>query len=221
VKKQAIVVGLGQFGSAVARTLTMEGVDVIAVDMKQDLVQEASTYCIKAVCADGTDEKTLSSLNPSSRDLAVSAIGDESREGAIIVTALLRQLGCPHVVARATDRILERILYLVGANEVVNPEQDFGERFARRLAHYGLLEEVPLSKHLVITELKVLPFMVQRSLTELKLPQKYGVTVLGIKCIEDGIENILLPDPDRPLEASETLLIVGKPGSTKDLYKEH
>ncbi|MCB1044092.1 MAG: TrkA family potassium uptake protein [Acidobacteria bacterium] len=220
MKKQAIVIGLGQFGSAVARSLTSEGVEVIVVDRRQELVQEASSYAVRAICADATDEQTLAALNPGARDMAISAIGNESREGSIIVTALLRQLGCPFIVARATDRLLERILQLVGAHEVVNPEQEFGERYAKRLAHQGLLEEIPLSENLVITEMKVLPFMANRTLAELKLPKQYGIMVLGIKTVEEGVEHIALPGPERPLNEQESLLVVGRPGSTRALLKE-
>ncbi len=213
-KKQALVIGLGQFGMAMARTLDEVGVEVIAVDIEAGPVHQAASFAEQAVQIDATDEEALATLAPERRDLCICGIGGDSRDAAILVTALLRQLGAKYVVARASDRLLERILGMVGAHEVVNPERAFGQRFARRLVQADLVDEVPLGRDLVISELRPRPSMVGRSLRELSLPKRFGITVLALR---EGADEVLLPDPDRPLRAQDTLVVVAQPGSMKRL----
>jgi len=218
--KQAIVIGLGQFGMSLSRALTEEGVEVIAVDSRPGRVQEASAFVAQAMTFDATDEEALAGLAPGRRDIGVCAIGDEAREASIIVTALLRQLGTPRVVARASDDLHGRILSLVGAHEVINPERAFGERYARRLVHAGIIEEIPLGRALVVSEVKVRPVMVGRTLPDLTLHKHFGITVLGLQTIEDGKETLILPDPRRPLTEHDTLIVVGRPGAARKLHEE-
>ncbi|MCZ7684848.1 MAG: TrkA family potassium uptake protein [Sandaracinaceae bacterium] len=148
------MIGLGQFGLALATSLTRKGVEVLAVDSREERVRVAASVVAEAVCFDATDEAALARANPSRRDLCVCAIGNEAREASIIATALLRQMGAKRVVARATDPLHERILRLVGADEVVNPEQAFGDRYATRLMYATVLDEIELGEDLVLTELK-------------------------------------------------------------------
>ena len=90
--KQALIIGLGQFGMALARTLSERGVDVLAVDLDRQQVQLASSFVAQAACFDARDEESLKRAGPERRDLCVCAMGNESRESSIIVTALLRQI---------------------------------------------------------------------------------------------------------------------------------
>lgn len=216
-RKQALVIGLGQFGMALARALTAEGHEVIAVDVERDRVQEASAFVEQAVCLDATDEVALAELAPEKRDLAVCAIGHEARESTILVTTLLRQLGVERVVSRATDALIARILRLVGADVVVNPEREFGERFARRLVYEGIRDELSLAPNLIISELEVRRVMRGKSLADLALPSRFGLTVLAIKSGEDTLE---MPDPHRPLGEDDVLLVAGRPGAAQALVEE-
>ena len=126
--KQALIIGLGQFGMALARTLSERGVDVLAVDLDRQQVQLASSFVAQAACFDARDEESLKRAGPERRDLCVCAMGNESRESSIIVTALLRQMGARRIVARAIDELTGRILAMVGAHQIVNPERAFGEQ---------------------------------------------------------------------------------------------
>ena len=128
VKKQIIVIGLGQFGMGLIRALSNKNADVIAVDIDQQKIQAASPHVSQAICFDATNEDTIAQLNPASRDVCICATGDQSKEAAIICTALLKQMGAKRVIARANDELHSRILKLVGADEVINPEWAFGER---------------------------------------------------------------------------------------------
>lgn len=211
MRKQAIVIGLGQFGMALAQSLASRGVDVMAVDAKEERVRTAAAFTADAICFDATNEVALAQTSPQRRDVCVCAIGDEARESSIIVTALLRQMGAPLVVARATDPLHERILRLVGAHQVVNPERAFGERLSTRLMHTGVIDEVPLGEDLLITELQVPESCVGRDLSALELPKKFTITVIAVR--KAGNQSVVLPDPKQQLERGDILIVVARPGA--------
>ncbi|MGM0419231.1 MAG: potassium channel family protein, partial [Thermodesulfobacteriota bacterium] len=101
MKQQILIIGLGQFGMSLARSLSDKKAEVLAVDRRKSLVEEASSFVTEAVIMDASDENELARLNPSKRDSVICAIGDDSKESSIICTALLRQMGAPFIVARA------------------------------------------------------------------------------------------------------------------------
>lgn len=207
-QRQAIVIGLGQFGLAVATSLTEKGVEVLAVDTREERVRAAAQVVAEAVSFDATDEAALAGINPSRRDLCICAIGNEAREASIITTALLRQLGAKRVVARGLDPLHERILHLVGAHEVVNPEQAFGERYATRLMYASVVDEIELGEDLVITELHPPPTFVGRDLASLELPRRYGLTVIAVRRPDKSSAE--LPDPRRPFQQGDLLVVVSR-----------
>ncbi len=219
MRKQALVIGLGQFGLSLSRALTDRGVDVFAVDLNPALVELAADFAVEAVVFNAIDEEALARAAPQRRDVCVVAIGNESREGSILCTALLRQMGAPKVVARATDELHERILRLVGAHEVVNPERAFGERLATRLAYSGVLEEAPLGEDLAITEVRTPTPLVGRTLLELKLPRRFNLTVVAVRRTQDGRGKLLIPKPDEPLQAEDILVIVAAPGAVTEFLE--
>ena len=138
--------------------------------------------------------------------MAVGAIGDDSKEASIICTALLRQMGSPWVIGRANNPMHRRILQLVGAHLVVNPEEEFGRRFANRLINRHVISDMPLGEDLHLTELSIPPAMVGRSLVELALPKRFGVMVVAIR--RGSPNRVLQPSPHDPLEADDRLIIV-------------
>ena len=217
-QKQALVIGLGQFGSALARSLVSQNVEVVGVDTRMERVQAAAPYLTDVVCLNATDEAALAGLAPSRRDLCAVSLGENAREGSILVTALLRQMGAPKIISRATDDLHERVLRLVGAHEVVNPERAYGERLATRLAHQGVADIIPLGDGLSLTELIVPASFVGRSLIELTLPKRHGVTVVAIRMKDrEGATHLLLPDPRRPLREDDVLLLVSQTGAALSL----
>ncbi|MDY0360902.1 MAG: TrkA family potassium uptake protein [Desulforegulaceae bacterium] len=206
--QQIIIIGLGQFGMSLARTLSEKKAEVLAVDPKKHLVEEASNFVTEAVVMDASDEAALASLNPSKRDAVICAIGDDSRESSIICTALLRQMGTPYIVSRANDRLHSRILRLVGAHEIINPEMEFGKRFANKLLYRKAMAVSSLEDELNLTEIKIQPYMAGKTLIELELPKKFGAIVVGFRKNITG--NIILPNPNEPLNENDTLIVAGK-----------
>lgn len=217
MRKQVIVIGLGQFGMALSRTLSERGVEVLAVDVNEERVRLASAFVVEAACFDATDEQALMRAAPERREVCVNAIGDDAKDASIICTALLRQMGAPYIVGRASDDLHARILRLVGAHHVVNPEREFGERFASRIVHQGIIGEMPLGEDLVITELTAPSLFVGRTLDKLELPRRFGLQVVAIR--RGGSGNVLIPEPKETLVADDVLVIVSKQGAVGRLLE--
>lgn len=213
--KQIMIIGLGQFGMALAQTLTERGVDVMAVDISQEKVDTAAGFVTHAVAADVTDENALAQLLPQERDSVICAMGSSAKESTIICTALLRQLGCKHIVARAGNATYRRILFMVGAHEVIIPEQDFGRRFATHLLYRNMIADYSASE-LNLTEIKLPQSMVGKTLVQLALPKKYGIIVAAVR--RNGVLN--RPEPEKPLETGDMLLIVSDENAIAKLSRE-
>ena len=205
---QVLIIGLGQFGMSLARSLAERKIEVLAVDASADRVQVASALVTDAVCFDAMDQKALAAMSPEKRDVCVCSMGQEAREASIVVTALLRQMGAPRVVARAADEIHERILHLVGAHEVVNPDRAFGELFASHLLLRSVIAQVPLGDDLMLTELAAPAPIVGRTLKELALPTRHGITVVAVRRGDPQGRRTTLPDPAAPIGADDVLVIV-------------
>jgi len=219
VRKQALVIGLGRFGMSLIRALSERGVEVLAIDRNSERVRLASDLVADAVCLDAADESALSRVSPADRDFAVCAIGDAARDSSILCTALLRQLGAPRVVSRASDPLHARILALVGAHEVVDPIADFGRRLADRLVYERLVGEMMLGDELVIVELRPPNAFVGRTLNELALRARFRVNVVAIR--RQPEPSVVLPGPDERIRSEDILVVVGPPGAaTRFLEQE-
>ena len=198
---QVLIIGLGQFGMSLARTLSEKGTEVIAVDQDKELVDEAAGFLDDALCLDATDETALGKLCPKERDVVICAIG--AREPAILTTAILRQMGCDNVIARATDKIHERILKAVGAKNVINPDAEYGKKFAYKILFQNIIAD-ETSEDIQLLEINVQPFMEGKNLIELALPNKYGIIVAAIK---KG-NKLARPFPNEILNTKDKLLLV-------------
>ncbi len=219
MKRQALVIGLGQFGMSVARALVSRGVEVLAVDSSEERVRAASTFATESACFDATDEASLAKISPERRDVCVCAIGDESQQASIICTALLAQMGAHRVISRCNNDLHARILTLVGASQVVNPERAFGERFANQVVHEGIRGEMPLGEGVLITEVAIVEAFVGKTLSELRLPARFGVTVVAIRRSSTG--KILLPEPHSRLEPGDVLVVVSREEAVAKMLEAH
>lgn len=206
--KQTLVIGLGQFGMSLAHALTQHGSEVLAVDNNEHHINEIAPHVADAVLMNAMDEEALASLAPAQRDACVCTIGDENREGSIIVTALLKQLGAPHIIARATDDLHARILRLVGAHEVIHPEKSYGERLAIKLSWRNVVNVMRLGGNLTLTEIAAPEPFWGRTLAELELPTRFKVTVSAIRREEALGMLASIPDPHKPLKQGDILMIV-------------
>ena len=205
--KQVAVIGLGRFGSSVARTLASSGCEVLAVDVDEARVKAIADEVTDAVCANALEEEALRSLGLRNFEVVVVAIGHEV-EASILVTVLLKEMGIPKIVAKAQDELHGRVLQKIGADIVVFPERDMGIRLAHTLISRNVIDEIQLSTDYSILEIVAPPRFLARSLRELELRQRFGLTVLAIRR-EDRI--IVSPDADQVVDEGDILVTLGQP----------
>lgn len=217
MSQQILIIGLGQFGMSLARSLSDKGAEVLAIDRRKNLVEEAAAFVAESIAVDATDETEMARLQPEQRDVAVCAIGDDSKEASIICTALLRQMGAPWIIARANNAMHQRILQMVGAHLVVNPEQEFGRRFANRLINRNIVADMPLGEDLHLTEINVMPSMVGKNLVQLALPKRFGIMVVAVR--RGTPSRVLQPSPNDPLQEHDSLIVVSSETAIPKLTK--
>ena len=214
MKEQVLIIGLGQFGMSLARTLNDKGFQVIAVDIDQKLVNEASNFATDAICLNAIDEISLSKLSPKDRDLIICSIG--AKEPSILTVALLKQMGCDNIIARASETIHARILKAIGAKQVINPELEYGKRFANKILFKNIFFD-NTSDELDLLEIPVQSFMKDKTLVELELPDRYKIIVAGI--IKDN--KLLRPMPKEKLQEGDRLLVTGNCEDIEKMIEEN
>jgi len=174
------VIGLGRFGSVLARTLGQSGADVIAIDSNREYVEAMREYVSVAVRMDATDPKALAAQGIGKVDVAVVCIGEDF-EGSVLATVLLKQLPIKKVIARATTEVRTRVLEAVGADEVINAEEESARRLAQRLTAPHVIEYVQLAEGHSLIQVKAPKKFHNRSLFEIDLRKKYEVNLIAIK----------------------------------------
>jgi len=180
--RQFAVIGLGRFGASVAETLAKKGQQVIAIDKDEELVHDIMDSVTKSVCLDASEEKAAKSVGLDKVDVAICAIGTDV-ESSILVTLLLKELGVPVIVCKATNAAHKKVLEKIGATKVILPEKDTGERLAQTLISVSdtVLEHIGLSENSSIIEIIAPKEFVGQTLRDLKIRVEYGVNVIAIK----------------------------------------
>ncbi|MEB3367481.1 potassium channel family protein [Saccharopolyspora mangrovi] len=201
---QIVVIGLGRFGSSLAAELVRRGSEVLALDSRPNEVQRHADELTHTAVADSTDPESLRQLGVHQFKRAVVAIGTDL-EASILTTSLLSDFGIPHIWAKATSRQHGRILERVGAHHVVLPEHEMGERVAH-LVNGRMLDYIELAEHYALVKTHAPAEAVGRTLGELKLRSKYGVTVVGIK--RPG-EDFTYATADTEVGRGDTLVVAG------------
>lgn len=205
MKKQFAVFGLGSFGWSVALTLESLGCDVLVVDKSYEKIQEISDQVSYAMKADVSDPEAMQALGGRNLDGAVVAVS-ESLEASIMATMLSKEMGIPYVLAKAQDRLQGTILEKVGADSVVYPEREMGSRVAKNLVSGTFSDWIELSSEYSMAETVIPAKWAGRSLSELKIREKYGINVVGI--IQDEKVNVMF-DPQEPLPVDGILIVIG------------
>lgn len=203
--KQFVVLGLGRFGSSLARTLYGLGYDVLAVDEMEEAVQEISESVTHAVQADATDESILRSLGLRNFDVAIVAIGSNI-QSSILISMIVKELGVKHVVAKAQSELHAKLLYKIGVDRVVFPERDMGIRLAHNLVSSNVLDFIELSSDYSIVEMAALDEWQGKTLKDLDFRRKYGLNVIAIK--RNGEMNVS-PRAEEKIEENDVLVVIG------------
>ena len=212
-----MVVGLGNFGSAIAETLAEEGHDVIAIDTGPSTIDRIARRVERAVVGDGTRREVLERAGAKDADVAIVSVGDDITASILSVLAL-RDLGVRNIYCKVVSVDHARVMDRQGCTETVFPERDSAIALGRRLSASGLLNYVRLGPGFSIQEMGVPDEWQGRGLRELDLRQRYRVQVLAVHdMLRD--EMLPVPDPDRPLTESDTLVVAGAEGDLARLAR--
>ncbi|MFC1480024.1 potassium channel family protein [Candidatus Omnitrophota bacterium] len=227
--KQFAVIGLGRFGSSVARTLAEKGQQVIAIDKNEELVHDIMDTVTKAICLDSTDEKAVRSVGLQDVDVAICGIGT-NMEASILVALLLKDLGVPIIVCKAVGIAHKKVLEKIGVTKVVLPERDTGARIAETLISVSetVLDHIGLAGGASIVEIVAPGEFVGKTLRELDIRAKYGLNVIAIKkkikVTKDGEEaqdekiNVT-PQADDVIAKGDVLVVFGEDAKMEALKK--
>lgn len=204
-RKDILVVGLGRFGRALAETLVSLGHEVLGVDRDHRAVQEAASALTHVVEADSTDSESLRQLGAADFGHAIVAIGSDL-EASILTTAALSDLGIPDIWSKAVTDSHGQILERVGAHHVVFPEHEMGERVAH-LVTGRMLDFIELDENFALAETRAPEEMIGRTLGEVGVRRRYGVTVV---CIKHRGGNFTYATADTAVEKGDILLVAGE-----------
>lgn len=213
--KSYIVIGLGRFGSEVARKLCELGCEVLAMDTSSELVQQVSADVTHAVVGNAQDKEVLRALGARNFDCAVVAIGD-SLADSVLATMNLKELGIPHIVCKAHDGTHRQVLLKLGADQVVIPEQENASRLARSLSSPNVLDYIELSEDYGIIEVPAPNSWQGGTLRELNVRAKLGVNIIAVK---RGGEIEVSPAADYRIQAGDIMVVLGDSVALKRVQK--
>ncbi|USB35130.1 TrkA family potassium uptake protein [Paenibacillus sp. YPG26] len=197
---------MGRFGYSVANSLSNMGFDVLAIDSDEHRIQAVSHIVTHAVSADSTEEEALRALGIRNFDVVVVAIGEDI-QASILTTLILKDLGGPVIVVKAQNELHGKVLQKIGADKVIYPERDMGQRVAHHLASPNILDYIELSDDYSILEIRANSAMIGQNLKELNIRARFGCNVMAIK---NGTKMNISPDAVYRLIEGDILVIVGE-----------
>lgn len=215
--KRFAVMGLGSFGSNLARSLTSKGAEVLAIDIDEHAVDDIKEDVTQAVVADASDKKAMLSLDIESFDCVIVSLG-ERVDATILVALFLRKVGVRKIVVKAISEDHAEALRSVGATNVVIPEKDMALKIADSLITPNLIDFIPVSEGLSIVEMKPPSECVEKTLAELKLRNRFNLQVLAVKTdkasgdtasVNSGADSIVIPDASFRIGKRHVLIIMG------------
>lgn len=223
------VIGLGRFGMTVANILSESGMEVIAIDRNQDIVDDISGKVTSSYCIDSTEESSLRSLNLNEADAVIIGIGSNIQE-SILTAAILRKIGVGIIYAKVDNSLHGRILELIGVQNILLPEEIVGTQLAKTLISKNVLEYISLSSGHVVMEMVAPRDFVGKDLQELALPSTRGVNIIAIKynslsVTEDG-RNVVgkvtndMPGANDTVNEGDVLIMMGPKGNVDKLIFE-
>lgn len=204
-KKQSYAIfGLGKYGRAVAKELVENGMEVLAVDIDEDIVNSVVSEIPYCKCADITDEDVIKQLGIANFDVVVIAMAT-NLEASVMATMLCKEAGVKTIIVKCASEMNCKILSKVGADKVVFPEDESGIRLAKNLLSSGFIDIIELSKDVSMVELDVKPEWEGKNLLELNLRKKYSINVVAIVEEKNVCVNI---DPEKTLNKSMKLIVI-------------
>lgn len=215
MKKQFLIIGLGRFGASVARTLSKNGHNVIGIDQSEDRIQRVVDEINDAIKCDATDAGIIESLDVKDFDAIIVAIGEKYIQNSILVTLILKEKGAKKIIAKASTLTQGRVLSKVGADIIVYPEKDMGERVAKNLISSNVLDYLEIGPDVSIIEILCPKMMTGQNLIELNLRHKYGITVIAAKTSKNEIKSP--PDVSYRFQPDDIITLIGENQQLKKL----
>jgi trk system potassium uptake protein TrkA len=218
MRSKFAVIGLGKFGSSIARALANNGAEVLAIDKLPEKVEEIKDEVAYAVAFDTTDAKSLRAQNIHEMDAVVVAIGEDF-EAMLLTTVKVMEMNVKRVIARAANRQQRIILEKVGVKEILSPEDEVGKTVAEMLLHPTLKSFLRLPDDYEIVEIDTPPKIANKTLGEIRLREKYNINLVTIrrKFKEkvngnyETVEHIVgVPRADTQLNVTDILVVLGK-----------
>lgn len=203
--KSILVIGIGRFGKHLCMDLVENGNDVMAVDEKEENLEDILAVVTSAKIADCTREEVLRSFGVGNFDICFVCIGTNF-QSSLEITSLLKELGAPYVISKATRDIQAKFLLRNGADEVVYPDRDIAKRIAIKVSANHVYDYMEMGDY-SIYEIQPLEEWVGKSIKDMNFRVKYNANILGIK--KEG-QSTLLPDADHVFTADEHLMVIGK-----------
>lgn len=211
---QFVVIGLGNFGFNLAVALAEEGNQVLAIDIDEKKIEEIKERVTHAVIADATDKRILSEYVSPDVDAVIVGVNGSMRS-SILVVLYLKDMGIKRIIVKAMNDDHAKILHALGATEIVYPEKDVALRWAGLLSTPNLIEHIPLTPEYSIVEINPPDSFVGKTLADLELRKKYGITVIAVK---DSAQKIhLAPEAGSEIKSNDRLVIIGKKSDIEKL----
>ncbi len=205
--RQFAVLGLGRFGQSVLRTLYDKGYDVLAVDSDMDIVNEMSKYSTLIMQADIADENVIRNLGLNNYDVVIIAIGSDL-ETAVMATLLAKENGAKTVIVKAKNASQRTVLLKVGADKVVLPEREMGEKLAINLITTNVIDFINLSDKFGVAEIQPKDKWIGQTLIKSNIRAEYNINVVAIK--RESSEVIVTPKPSEVILEGDKLVVIGE-----------
>lgn len=205
-KKQYLVVGLGRFGSAVAVALAEQGMQVLAIDVNMELVEHHRSLLTDVLCGDAMDHSVLEQIGAADFDVAIVTIGEDIKASGVI-TMQLKEMGVGCVIVKAFDDFHGRMLTKLGADKVIFPERDMGQRIAHNLVSEKIMDFIELSPDYSLMEIRPRPEWVGKTLKELNLRANERINVVAVR---SGETVNAMPDMNTMIGADDVMLVVSQ-----------
>jgi len=200
-----LIIGLGRFGISFGKTIFEMGQEVLGIDINPDIVQDCSSFLTHTIEANATSEEFLKSIDVDKFDAVVVAIGSNFQVN-IMITVLLKELGAKHIIAKAKDDFQAKVLYKVGADQVILPEKDIGIKVARSLVTNNYFELIEISPEYSIINVYAPESWHKNTLGGLAVRTKYKVNILAIK---SGNETSIIPHANTIIKPGDVITIMG------------
>ncbi|MEO0074865.1 MAG: TrkA family potassium uptake protein [candidate division WOR-3 bacterium] len=217
--KTFAVIGLGRFGSNIAKALAEKGFDVMVIDSDENEVREFSEIVTNSLVLDATDERALKEAGISDVDVAIVSVG-QNIDTSILITLLLKELGVKYVVVKAVNDKHGKILQRIGADKVIYPEREVATRLAESFVSPKIFDYIELSPTHSIIEIAAPKEFVGKTIRELALREKYRVSLIAIKRRIPIITNKGTPDfkeeinispaADDEIQEGDVITLLGK-----------